>query len=165
MAAGLASLGWSILVVLYLVGWWWKPCQKPLESGGVILWGGGTFSGFPLDGFCGDDIVFVAKRIREKSRCKKRICDVPDHASLLANKPFLSERFWITPFGNNKICISITALRMKSLFCSLAWVISSTLIVQIYVFSSIGMLSLSEGFLFGCWLCFPWSQFRNCWLK
>ena len=54
---------------------------------------GGSFSGSPLDGFCGDGIIFVAKRIREKSRCKKRICDVPDHAFLLANKPFLPERF------------------------------------------------------------------------
>ena len=54
---------------------------------------GRTLSGFLLNGFCGDGIVFVAKRIREKSRCKKRICDVPDHASLLASKPFLSERF------------------------------------------------------------------------
>ena len=42
----------------------------------------------PHDGFWRDGIVFVAKHIREKSRCKKRICDVPDHASLLANKPF-----------------------------------------------------------------------------
>ena len=54
---------------------------------------GGSFSGFPLDGFCGDGIVFVAKHIREKSRWKKRICDVPDHASLLANKLFLPECF------------------------------------------------------------------------
>jgi len=54
---------------------------------------GGSFSGSPLDGFCGDGIVFVAIRIREKSRCKKRICVVLDHASLLANKPFLPERF------------------------------------------------------------------------
>ena len=57
----------------------------------VVCWSnsrGGNFSGFPLNGFCGDDIVFVAKRIREK-----RICDVPNHASLLANKPFLSEHF------------------------------------------------------------------------
>ena len=54
---------------------------------------GGSFSGSPLDGFCRDGIVFVAKHIREKSRCKKRICDVPDHASLLANKPFFSEHF------------------------------------------------------------------------
>ena len=54
---------------------------------------GGCFSGFPLDGFWRDGIVFVAKHIREKSRCKKRICDVLDHASLLANKPFLPECF------------------------------------------------------------------------
>ena len=54
---------------------------------------GGNCGCYPVDGFLRDDIVFVAKPIREKSRCKKRICDVPDHASLLANKPFLSERF------------------------------------------------------------------------
>ena len=54
---------------------------------------GGSFSGSPLDGFWRDGIVFVAKHIREKSRCKKRICDVPDHASLLANKPFPPECF------------------------------------------------------------------------
>ena len=53
----------------------------------------GSFSDFPLDGFWRDGIVFVAKHIREKSRCKQRICDVPNHASLLANKPFLSEHF------------------------------------------------------------------------
>ena len=58
---------------------------------------GGSFSGFPLDGFWRDGIVFVAKHIREESRCKKRICDVPDHASLLANKPFLPECFLIFP--------------------------------------------------------------------
>ena len=43
--------------------------------------------------FWRDGIVFVAKHIREKSRCRKRICDVPDHAYLLANKPFLHECF------------------------------------------------------------------------
>jgi hypothetical protein len=58
---------------------------------------GGSFSGSPLDGFCRDGIIFIAKRIREKSKCKKRICDVPDHASLLANKPFLPECFRIIP--------------------------------------------------------------------
>ena len=58
---------------------------------------GETFSGFPLNGFCGDDIVFVAKRIREKSRCKKRICDVPNHAYLLTISLFLPECIWITP--------------------------------------------------------------------
>ena len=54
---------------------------------------GGSFIGSPLDGFCRDGIIFVPKRIREKSRCKKRVCDVPDHASLLANKPFLPKCF------------------------------------------------------------------------
>ena len=62
----------------------------------AICWShslGGSFSGFPLDGFWRDGIVFVVKHIRDKSRCKKRICDAPDHASLLANKPFLPECF------------------------------------------------------------------------
>ena len=54
---------------------------------------GGNCGCLPHDGFWRDGIVFVTKRIREKSRCKKRICDVPDRASLLASKPFLSERF------------------------------------------------------------------------
>ena len=61
----------------------------------------------PPDGIWRDDIVFVAKHIREKSRCKKRISDVPSHASLLANKPFLP--------GSNKICISVSALGLSSL--------------------------------------------------
>ena len=43
----------------------------------------GNYGCFPLDGFWRDDIVFFAKPIREKSKCKKRICDVPDHAYLL----------------------------------------------------------------------------------
>ena len=41
-----------------------------------------------FSGFCGGGIVFDAKRIREKSRCKKRICDVPDHAYLLTTSCF-----------------------------------------------------------------------------
>ena len=44
-----------------------------------------------FSGFCGGGIVFDAKRIREKSRCKKRICDVPDHAYLLTTSFFLPE--------------------------------------------------------------------------
>ena len=54
----------------------------------------GSFSDFPpwwlLERW---HCFFFVKHIRKKSRCKKRICDVPDHASLLANKPFLPERF------------------------------------------------------------------------
>ena len=58
---------------------------------------GGSFSGFPRDGFWRDGIVFVAKHIWEKSRCKKRICDVPDHAYLLTISLFLPKCIWITP--------------------------------------------------------------------
>jgi len=41
-----------------------------------------------FSGFWRDVIVFVAKRIREKSRCKKRICDVLDLSISSYNKPF-----------------------------------------------------------------------------
>jgi len=58
---------------------------------------GGNCGCFPLDGFWRDGIVFVAKPIREKSRCKKRICDVPDHVYLLTTSLFLPECIWITP--------------------------------------------------------------------
>jgi hypothetical protein len=58
---------------------------------------GGNCGCFPLDGFWRDDIVFVAKPIREKSRCKKRICDVLDHAYLLTTSLFLPECILITP--------------------------------------------------------------------
>ena len=50
-----------------------------------------------FSGFCGGCIVFVAKRIRKKNRCKKRICDVPDHVYLLTTSLFLPECIWITP--------------------------------------------------------------------
>ena len=58
---------------------------------------GGSFSGSPLDGFWRDGIVFIAKHIREKSRCKKRICDVLDHPYLLTTSIFLPECIWVTP--------------------------------------------------------------------
>ena len=58
---------------------------------------GGNCGCFPLDGFWRDGIVFVAKPIREKSRCKKRICDVLDHPYLLTTSIFLPECIWVTP--------------------------------------------------------------------
>ena len=42
----------------------------------------------PPDGFWRDGIVFVAKHIRERSRCKKRICDVLDPSISSYNKSF-----------------------------------------------------------------------------
>ena len=75
---------------------------------------GGNCSYFPLDGFWRDGIVFVAKRIREKSRCKKRICDIPNHAYLLTISLFLPE-CGLLSFGSNKICISVSTLELASL--------------------------------------------------
>ena len=54
---------------------------------------GGNCGCFPLDGFWRDNIVFVAKHIREKRRYKKRICDIPDYAYLLTTSLFLPECF------------------------------------------------------------------------
>ena len=88
LATGLASHITTILVILHLV--------EAVSEAFSVYWShslGGSFSGSPLDGFWRDGILFVAKRIREKRRCKKRICDVPDHASLLAKKLFLPEHF------------------------------------------------------------------------
>jgi len=42
----------------------------------------------PPDGLLRDGIVFVAKHIRKKGRCKKMICDVPDPSISSCNKPF-----------------------------------------------------------------------------
>src|SRR6185503_14030743 len=58
---------------------------------------GGNCGCFPLDGFWRDGIVFVAKHIKEKSRCKKRICNVPGHAYLLTTSLFLPGCIRITP--------------------------------------------------------------------
>ena len=49
---------------------------------------GGNCGCYPVDGFLRDDIVFVAKHIRERSRCKKRIFDVLDPSISSYNKPF-----------------------------------------------------------------------------
>ena len=49
---------------------------------------GGNCGCFPLDGVWRDGIVFIAKPIREKSRCKKRICDVLDPSISSYHKPF-----------------------------------------------------------------------------
>ena len=87
--AGLVSLGLSILDLV--------PGGLMVEAvleAFVVYWSnspGGNFSGFPLGGFWRDGIIFVAKHIREKSRCKKGICDVPGHAYLLTTSLFLPE--------------------------------------------------------------------------
>jgi hypothetical protein len=97
---------------------------------------GGSFSGSPLDGFCRDGIIFVAKRIRVKSRCKKRICDVPDHAFLLANKLFPPPMFLdYSPLGVKRFVSLYQPL--SCLLCSSDRVVLSLEVAQIYVFSSI----------------------------
>ena len=99
---------------------------------------GGNCGCFPLNGFLRDGIVFVAKPIREKSRCKKRICDVPDHAYLLTISFFLPGCIWITPFWEYQdlhLCISPLGCPL----CSWDRLVSSGETIEICVFSSIGM--------------------------
>jgi len=50
----------------------------------VVCWS----NSLSFSGFWGYGIVFVAKHIREKSRCKKRICDVLDPSISSCNKYF-----------------------------------------------------------------------------
>jgi hypothetical protein len=79
--------------------------------------------GFPLNGFFGDDIVFVAKMYEGEEEMalndarREFAMLLISHLFLLTNLLSLSvsELF---PLGNNKICISITALRLTALFCS-----------------------------------------------
>ena len=108
---------------------------------------GGSFSGFPLNGFWRDGIVFVAKPIREKSRCKKRICDVPDHASLLANKRFPPRMF--LDYSLLEV-IRFVSLYQPSgcLLCSSDRVVSSGEVAHICVFSSIWNVIFVWRFLF-----------------
>ena len=58
---------------------------------------GGNCGCLPHDVFWSDGIVFVAKHIREKNRCKKRICDVLDHPYVLTTSLFLPECIWVIP--------------------------------------------------------------------
>ena len=68
------------------------------------------------NGFWRDGIVFVAKYIREKNRCKKRICDVLDPPISSCNKPFSSLNVsGLLLFGSNKLCIFVSALGLSSL--------------------------------------------------
>ena len=100
----------------------------------VVCWS----NSLGFSGFWGDGIVFVAKPIREKSRCKKRICDVPDHAYLLTISFFLPGCIWITPFWEYQdlhLCISPLGCPL----CSWDRLVSSGETIEICVFSSIGM--------------------------
>jgi hypothetical protein len=69
----------AAILVVFVVSWW-KPYQK--------LFSGGNCGCLPPDGFWRDGIVFLAKHFRERSKCKKTICDVLDPSISSYNKPF-----------------------------------------------------------------------------
>jgi hypothetical protein len=84
---------------------------------------GGNFIGFPLDGFCRDGIIFVAKTYQGEEQMALNDAR-RGFAMLLILHLFLLTTlfslivFELFPLGNNKICITVTALRLTSLFCS-----------------------------------------------
>ena len=96
----------TAILVVFVVSW----CEQHK------LFSGGNCGCLPPDGFWRDDIVFVAKHIREKSRCKKRICDVLDPSISSYNEFFSSlNASRLLPFGSNKLCIFVSALGLSSL--------------------------------------------------
>ena len=92
----------------------------------------------PPDGLWRDGIVFVAKYIREKNRCKKRICDVLDPSISSYNKPFPPWMYLgYSPLGVTSFVSLYQPL--GCLLCSWDRVVSSGENVQIFVFSYFGM--------------------------
>ena len=84
----------------------------------VVCWShslGGSFSGFPLDGFWRDGIVFVAKLIRRRAGPRRGF------AMFLFMHIFLQQAFsslnvsGLLPFGSNKLCISVLDLGLAPL--------------------------------------------------
>ena len=63
-------------------------CGELVEAVSEAFFGWELWLSPPPHGFWRDGIIFVEKHIRERSRCKKRICDVLDPSISSYNKPF-----------------------------------------------------------------------------
>ena len=105
---------------------------------------GGNFIGFPLDGFCGDGIIFVAKTYQGEEQMALNDARRGFAMILILHLFLLTSLFSLNvsdlfPFGNNKICISVAAIGLKTLCCNWARIESSSLVLQICVFSFLGM--------------------------
>ena len=85
-----------------------------------------------LDGFFGDDIVFVAKTFQREEEMalndarRRFMMHLIFHLFLLTSLFSLNVSS-LFPFGNNKICILVPAMGLKTLYCSWARVESSSL--------------------------------------
>ena len=102
------------------------------------------FNGFPHDGFFGDGIIFVAKTFRIEEEMALNDARRGFVMCLIFHLFLLTSLFSLNvsdlfPFGNNKICISVAAIGLKTLCCNWARIESSSLVLQICVFSFLGM--------------------------
>ena len=100
--------------------------------------------GFPLNGFFGDGIIFVAKTFRIEEEMALNDARRGFVMCLIFHLFLLTSLFSLNvsdlfPFGNNKICISVAAIGLKTLCCNWARIESSSLVLQICVFSFLGM--------------------------
>jgi len=108
VATGLASHIAAILVVLHLVGWWWKPCQKPLWLVGAIL-RVEVLVVSPLMA-SGEMALFLLQNLSgRRADARREFAMFLIMHLFFANKPFLPECFWITPLWEQQdlyLCIS-----------------------------------------------------------
>jgi len=89
---------------------WW--CHS-LEEG---------FNGFPLDGFSGDGIVFVAKTYQREEEMALNVARREFAMLLILHLFLLTSLFSLNvsglfPVGNNNICIFVIAVGLTTLCC------------------------------------------------
>ena len=81
-----------------------------------------SFSGFPLDGFYGDDIVFVAKTYQREEEMVLNVARREFAMLLILHLFLLTSLFSLNvsglfPVGNNNICIFVIAVGLTTLCC------------------------------------------------
>ena len=82
----------------------------------------GIFCGFPLDGFCGDGIVFVAKTYQREEEMGLNVARREFAMLLILHLFLLTSLFSLNvsglfPVGNNNICIFVIAVGLTTLCC------------------------------------------------
>ena len=80
----------------------------------------GRFNGFPLNGIFGDGIVFVVETYQGEGEiplqdARREFAMLPRLHVFLTKSLFFLNVSSLFPFGNNKICISVTAIEMMYL--------------------------------------------------
>ena len=83
---------------------------------------GGNFIGFPLDGFCRDGIIFVAKTYQGEEQMALNDARRGFAMLLILHLFLLTSLFSLNvsglfPVGNNNICIFVIAVGLTTLCC------------------------------------------------